>query len=240
MSTPTIAPRLLLEPVSPFAEPSAAEARIDDLLPSKEPNSLLMLVRDPEAVAKRLLHPDSQREVITTAVLGIAIGTAIFAIVAGPEAGPFAAARAAVLLAFNTFAGLIAALGPIYATSLLVAARIPLHRLVGVLLASAATGALLLGGLAPIALLLGRIDPVWAGPLALLGAFAIAGLTAGARIYRLLHLVAKAVRRYGTDAESPLRESELFRLKILARMALVIASLTGTLALWAFDPFLGG
>ena len=81
---------------------------------------------------------------------------------------------------------LAASLGPIYAASILLAARVPLARLVAALLASAATGSLVLAGLAPPLYLMWRLDSEWAGPLTLCAAFLLSGLSAGARIHRLL------------------------------------------------------
>lgn len=231
---PTAAPRLLIEPASPFSELEAELPRLEALLPPARPSLLSELYGPPAALAARLLDPEVRAEVIRTSILAIIIGTGLFAALATSHLGAWGSARAALLLAANTFLGLMGALGPIYATGLLVAARLPLSRWVGVLLSGAASSALLLGALGPIAHLAFRVDPLWAGPLSLAAAFLIAGLSGGLRLYRVLHALAHAVRG------EALRDGELFRLKIQARMALVFTALTGALGLWAFDPFLGG
>ncbi|MBK6685771.1 MAG: hypothetical protein IPG45_14970 [Deltaproteobacteria bacterium] len=231
---PTAAPRLLIEPASPFAEAELELPRLESLLPPERPSLLGDLYGAPGTLAGRLLDREARAEVVRISILAIVIGTALFAVLATSHLGAWGSARAALLLAANTFLGLMGALGPIYATGLLVAARLPLSRWVGVLLSGAASSALLLGALAPIAHLAFRIDPLWAGPLSLAGAFLVAGLSGGVRLYRVLHALAAAVRG------EALRDGELFRLKIQARMALVFTALTGALGLWAFDPFLGG
>jgi hypothetical protein len=125
---------------------------------------------------------------------------------------------------------------PIYAASILVAARVPLARLVAALLASAATGSLLLAGLAPPLYLLWRLDSEWAGPLLLTAAFLLSGGAAGARIHRLLSLLAESVTRAALgNPTAALSAEDTFRVGILARVSWMMVAFTSALGFWAFD-----
>jgi hypothetical protein len=131
---------------------------------------------------------------------------------------------------------LAASLGPIYATSILLAARVPLARLVAALLASAATGSLLLAALASPLYLLTRLNAEWAGPLMLTSAFLLAGSAAGARVHRLLGLMAEQVTRNALgDSAAKLSGEDAFRVGILARISCMVLAFTLALGFWAFN-----
>ncbi|MFP2934106.1 hypothetical protein ACLESO_55075, partial [Pyxidicoccus sp. 3LG] len=147
-----------------------------------------------------------------------------------------AAWLASALTALNVLLSLAVSLGPIYVTGILVAARVPLARLVAALLASAATGVLLLAGLAPPLYLLWGLDSEWAGPLMLTAAFLLAGGAAGLRVHRLLELMAESVTRTALgDPTAVLGEADAFRVGILARIACMMVAFTLALGVWAFD-----
>ena len=223
------------EPRSPFvgAEPEPGPS-LDELVEAQalvRPLAL-ELVSDPAAVVERILDPRRLEGLVVGALAVLVGSTALFAAGLMGAAGWPAVLRASALSALSVLLGLAAALGPIYATSLVVAARLPLAHLVGVLLAAVASGALLLPALAPAAHAALRFDPVWAGPLAAVASFGLFGLVTGARLWRLLFGLA--------EAAGPLDVGTRFRLRILARMALVFTGLTVSLAFWAFDAFVVG
>ncbi|HEX8437770.1 hypothetical protein, partial [Archangium sp.] len=166
----------------------------------------------------------------------IAVCTSAFAATSSAARGGDGQALSAALTSANVLMALAASLGPIYAASILVAARVPLARLVAALLASAATGSLLLAGLAPPLYLLWRLDGEWAGPLLLTGAFLLSGTAAGARIHRLLSLMAESVTRAALDNPTAMLSAEdSYRVGILARVSWMMVAFTSGLGFWAFN-----
>ena len=241
-STAMIARPRRFEPVSPFVAWSADErAPLPDLVDIEAPASLVAdLLRDPDAVVERLLDPQRIQSLVLGTLLVIGITTGFFGATAASGRFGGDVLRAGTLVPLNALMALAAALGPIYATGLLVAARLPLAKLVATLLSSAATGALILGALAPIPYALWEIDPVWAGPLSLVGAFALSAVVAGARMHGLLRMLAEAIAK-GTeegDKSGELSDGDRFRVGIIARMSLLFLAFTSALSMWAFDAFL--
>jgi hypothetical protein len=230
---------LSAEPLSPFmpwsaeerAPLSAQEAEADE-----ERGLLVELLREPSAIVERLLAPERLQGLVLGSVGLIAGCTSLFAATASAARGYGGAPGAAVLSSANVLLALAASLGPIYAASILVAARVPLARLVAALLASAATGSLLLAGLVPPLYLLWRLDPEWAGPLMLTSAFLLSGAAAGARIHKLLSLMAESVTRSALgNPQAVLSAEDSFRVGILARVSWMMVTFTSALAFWAFD-----
>lgn len=234
---PPLRPR---EPLSPFVAWSPADRRIPDALLGGEPTPSLLveLLRDPEAIVGRILDPARQLTLVVGAIGAAAAGTAFFT-------ATMAAARhlgvlwlPSLVAAFDFLLAVGAALGPIYATGLLVSARLPLARLIAAMLAATATGALLLGGLAPAVYALWQLDREWYGPLGFVAAFAFAGLAGGARLHELLTLLALRISRETRgDPSAVLSGEDAFRVGILARVAMMTLAFTLSLALWAFDAF---
>ncbi|MFY0565406.1 hypothetical protein ACN28E_16405 [Archangium lansingense] len=231
---------LTAEPLTPFM-PWSVEERAplpEPALPGEPERQLLVeLLREPSAIVERLLDPARLQGLVVGSVGVIAVGTSVFAATASAARGhgePWA--LPAALASVNVLMGLAASLGPIYAASILVAARVPIARLVAALLASAATGSLLLAGLAPPLYLLWRLDAEWAGPLLLTAAFLLSGAAAGARIHRLLSLLAEAVTRTALgNASAVLSPEDAFRVGILARVSWMMVAFTSGLGFWAFN-----
>jgi hypothetical protein len=226
------------EPLTPFM-PWSAEERAP--LPEVEEGGgerhlLVELLREPSAIVERLLDPGKLQGLVVGTVGIIGVSTLLFAASVSAASRWTEAWRAAGLTPLNVLMALAASLGPIYATSLLLAARVPLARLVAALLASAATGTLLLAGLAPPLYLMWRLDSEWAGPLMLTGAFLLSGAVAGARIHRLLHLMAETVTRAALGkADAQLSREDAFRVGILARVSWMLVAFTTALGFWAFN-----
>lgn len=227
------------EPLSPFM-PWSAEERAP--LPEQQAEAgeerglLVELLREPSAIVERLLAPERLQGLVLGSVGLIAGCTSLFAATASTARGYGGAFGAAALSSANVLLALAASLGPIYAASILVAARVPLARLVAALLASAATGSLLLAGLVPPLYLLWRLDPEWAGPLMLTSAFLLSGAAAGARIHKLLSFMAESVTRSALgNPQAVLSAEDRFRVGILARVSWMMVTFTSALAFWAFD-----
>jgi len=229
----------LSEQLSPFV-PWSSEDRsplAEDSSPASGAQSLLVdLLRDPAAVTERLLDPQRLQALVLGSAGIIAGCTSFFAAAATVARGKEAWWGSAALTSLNVLMSLAASLGPIYATGILLAARVPLARLVAALLASAATGSLLLAGLASPLYLLTRLNAEWAGPLMLTSAFLLAGAAAGARIHRLLSLMAEQVTRQSLGASTvKLSEEDAFRVGILARISWMMLAFTLALGFWAFN-----
>jgi hypothetical protein len=237
---PSRSPAVSAEPLTPFV-PWSAEERAP--LPEVEPaplderHLLADLLREPSAVVERLLDPARLQGLVVGSVGVIAGCTAFFAATVSAARGEGeAGGLASVLTALNVLLSLAVSLGPIYVTGILVASRVPLARLVAALLASAATGVLLLAGLAPPLYLLWGLDSEWAGPLMLTAAFLLSGAAAGARIHRLLNLMAQTVTRAALGRPTAvLSEADAFRVGILARVACMLVAFSLALGFWGFD-----
>lgn len=230
---------LSAEPLTPFMPWS-----VEERAPLPEPGSateperqlLVELLREPAAIVERLLDPARLQGLVLGSVGVIAVCTSVFAATSSAARGGDELALTAALTSANVLMALAASLGPIYAASILVATRVPLARLVAALLASAATGSLLLAGLAPPLYLLWRLDAEWAGPLLLTGAFLLSGAAAGARIHRLLSLMAESVTRAALDnPTATLSAEDSYRVGILARVSWMMVAFTSGLGFWAFD-----
>ncbi|HYH97025.1 hypothetical protein [Hyalangium sp.] len=231
----------LSEQLSPFVPWSSedrtplAEAEASTT-PSGSQPLLVDLLRDPAAVTERLLDPQRLQGLVLGSVGIIAGCTSFFAAAATVARGKEAWWGSAVLASLNVLMSLAASLGPIYATGILLAARVPLARLVAALLAAAATGSLLLAGLASPLYMLTRLNAEWGGPLMLTSSFLLAGAAAGARIHRLLRLMAEQVTRSALGASTmSLTEEDAFRVGILARISWMMLAFTLALGFWAFN-----
>jgi hypothetical protein len=229
------------EPLTPFL-PWSAEERVP--LPAEvgaspsEGSLLVELLREPTGIVDRLLDPSRLHGVVLGSLCAIVAGAGVFAQAtsAALHGGSLWWGRPVLLMSLNVLMALAASLGPIYAASLLVAARVPLARLVGALLAATATGSLLVGALAPPLYVLWRLDNEWAGPLMLLATFVLAGFVAGARIHRLLQTMALAVTRAALgDPAATLSAGDAFRVGIVARIAWMLLAFTLACGFWALD-----
>jgi hypothetical protein len=228
-----------VEPLSPFVS-WEAEERVPmsgDLLESDGQKSLVVaLLREPSQVVERLLDPSQAQSLVLGSLAAVAVGTGFFSVIGAFARGAESPAWSAALMVFDVLLAMGAALGPIYATGLVLSARLPLARLVSVLLSSAATGSLLLAGLAPPMFVLWRMDSNWWGPLALLSAFALGGAAGGFRAYQVLFGLAEAmVRASRRDAAAVLTPDDVYRVGILARVALMLVAFTTALAAFAFN-----
>jgi hypothetical protein len=233
----------LSEPLSPFVPWSSQDRtplqEVEPSTPAPGHQPLLVdLLREPSAITGRLLDPSRLQGLVLGSAGIIAGCTSFFAAAASVARGKEAWWGSAALTSLNVLMSLAASLGPIYATGILLAARVPLARLVAALLAATATGSLLLAGLASPLYLLTRLNPEWAGPLMLTSSFLLAGAAAGARIHRLLSHMAETVtsKALGDGATSAqLSAEDAFRVGILARISWMMLAFTLALGFWAFN-----
>lgn len=227
------------EPLSPFVAWSAeAQAPLSLEAPSAEGEgrgTLVEIITAPERFAVRVVEGRGMEATIA-GLLGVAVlGAAVFALVVRLDLGLLVAVGAGLRLALSVVLAVAAAIGPIHAAGVLVAARVPLPRLVAVMLASAAVGAAALAPLGPVVRFLHGHDAEWWGPLSLVGAFVVAAAVASVTLRRLL--LALAEEASSASGRGALSEGDLFRVGIVARMALVFLGYTSMLALWGVGAF---
>ena len=227
------------EPLSPFVAWSAeAQAPLSLEAPSDEGEgrgTLVEIITAPDRFAARVVEGRGM-EATTAGLLGVAaLGSAAFALIVRLDLGPLVALSAGLRLAMSVVLAVAAAIGPIHAAGVLVAARVPLPRLVAVMLASTAVGAAALAPLGPVVRFLHGYDAEWWGPLSLVGAFVVAAGVASVTLWRLL--LALAEEASAASGRGALSEGDQFRVGIVARMALVFLGYTSVLALWGVGAF---
>jgi len=222
-----------LEPLSPFVGWSRDErAALPETDEPAKPSLLIDLLREPASIVERMLDPRRLQSLIVGALAMLLAGATFFAAAIAFARG--ANAARSVLAAGALALAVAAALGPIWAVGVLVAARVPMARLVASLLSSVAAGAILLAGMAPPLFLAWRLDDHEAGPLGVVLAFGVAGLASGLRLRRLLLTMAESVTRTSLGcATARLSPDDEYRVGILARMAMVLLAFTCALAVWA-------
>ncbi|MBS2032955.1 MAG: hypothetical protein JST54_34100 [Deltaproteobacteria bacterium] len=217
-----------LEPLTPFL-PWEDDGRVPDPGDPGEPPLMVSILREPSKVATLLLDPQGTQRVVL-ASLGAAMACSLFRAVAVGQAFRLALAWPALELGLAVLLGAAAALGPVYAASLLLSARVPLGRLGAAMLAALAAGSLLLAGMAPPVVLAWRMDPVDLGPYAVLAAFVIVALVTAARLHRLLFELAQQTLAAVKGPTARLTPAETFRVGVVARIAWMMLGLTTVLA----------
>lgn len=238
-ATPTGARSPGREPLSPFVAWSAeaqAPLPLEALGAEREGRGVLVeIITDPERFAARVVEGRGMESTIA-GLLGVAVlASAAFALVVRLDLGLLVALGAGLRLALSVVLAVAAAIGPIHAAGVLVAARVPLPRLVAVMLAATAVGAAALAPLGPVVRFLHGHDAEWWGPLSLVGAFVVAAAVASVTLRRLL--LALAEEASADSGRGALSEGDLFRVGIVARMALVFLGYTSMLALWGVGAF---
>jgi hypothetical protein len=226
-------PPAVRETLSPFVrwDESDRAPLPDELLHQPERRSIATdLLRSPEAIIDQLASAAGAQRLILGAIGWIALGTFAFVLLQHSEATLLQRMRGAPLMALHLLAAVAATLGPIYGTSLLQQTRIPMTRLVATLVASMATGTILLGALAPLLSVIGQRGELQ-GPLATGIVFVLAGGTAGKRIHRLLVVQAESING-GT-----LSSDDAYRVGIVARVACVLLGLCTALVFRGLDLF---
>jgi len=195
------------------------------------PSLFLELLTRPDRIIERVLDPGRQTQLALWSLATVALGGLFFGAIAMSGFAPGIPVRSALLSTGNVLVALAAALGPIHAVSVLLAARVPLPQLVAVLVAATASGCLVLAALAPIPHAGWAADVGSWGPISTLACYAVAALVTGARLHALLRRLAAAVRPVPACAD------DHERIGALARGALLVVLFTNALAFWGFDAF---
>ncbi len=221
------------EELTPFVAWSseARSARPPELTGAREASLFDGFLNAPEAIVDRLLSPERVPALVVAAAAVTASCAAAYeaALVWGfhlPSARPIAMAPLMILLAEA------AAVGPIFAASVLAAARIPLARLGAALLAASATGALLMAALAPAIVVVIGFDREWLGPLSMVAAFLLAASVSGLRLYRLLMGMAERLYQREAGPTARLSPADAERAALVARLACMSVGFTLGLACW--------
>lgn len=232
-SLPMSPPAGIRDRLSPFLAWSEEDRAPlpDELLAAPDESIVVDLLNDPAAVVARLDAPVPLQRTVLASVAMIAAATSVLGLVVARAMGPGATFVTALLCVVDAFAALAAALGPIHATSVLLAARIPLARLVAIQLAGAAAGSVAAAALAPVVHVLWALDHLWMGPTALFLTFLAGAVVGGLRVWRLMHLHADRVSDGSLDVD------DAFRVGVVARVAMMATALTSALAFWTFETF---
>lgn len=224
------------EPLSPFV---AWQAEVRSPFPEallvrrREPSLLDALTRDPDEAARRLLLPEESHRFVVGALTVLVGSATAFAMVAAELRHAAHPLGAGLAFAANLLLALGAAVGPIHAAMVLMAARIPLSRLIAVLVGGLAAGGLLLLGFTPAVLAMQSLDDQLLGPAAIVGATLLAALRSGLQVHGvLLRLAERCLQSATGEAKAVLAERDAFRVGVVARISMMVLAFTASLALW--------
>lgn len=220
---------MMLECVSPFVDSRDDGPALADLLQRQPPSLLKELLTNPGAIAERMLDPaEAPKSMAQTLALLVATASLTGGFLASLSGGTVL--RAAALLPVAIVLAVGAAMGPVAATALIAGARLPWQLLAAALTAAVTAGVLTMVALVPVAVVLMRFDAEWAGPLAIVGAFVVAGIVSGLRIHAVLRALARVVcERTG----EPLAGERVGRINLVGRVAFVQLAFTMSLAVWS-------
>lgn len=232
---PALAP--LRDQLSPFLRWSEEDRRPLPALsaPASKPGWLARLLCDPSGTVADLAGSSGLQRTILRAVAVLATSTAVFALLTGQVLGSHRPLVNAAFYALWELAALAAAAGPVYGTGLVLGARVPLSRLVALLLASAATGVTLLASLSPLVLVIVRAELFQIGAVTFFALVFLGGAVAAARFRNLLHLFARGL----SPGHEALSREDAERVATLARVAAVVTAFTSTMAFWLVSGFDG-
>lgn len=217
-----------IELKSPFLRWSESDATLE-LPAAAPPSDLTALLGHPELVCERMVDPSRAPRLVVTAVVATGLATLAFCagcagLVSGRVEWQVLAAPIYVLLA------LAAATGPLYATSILLAARLPFARLVACVLTAGVVGALLSVAALPLIYLAWVADPEWVGALSVPAAFGLSAAAAASRLRVLLLGLAGLAQ-----GASPMSPGDEFRVRMLARISVMVLGFALTNAIWALE-----
>lgn len=220
------------EHLSPFLGWEEDAGRLPGPQDEPEDALLVQLLQAPTAVVDRVLDPARAQSTVL-ASLGIiagASGLAALIMLSGWEDAPRLRLVDAGLVALGMLGALAASIVPVWGLGVLRTVRMPFTQLVGLLTTSVAASSLLLVALAAAPAVLWRLDPEWAGPLAVVGAFIVAAFGCILRFRSQLLLVAS--RTLGEQADNS--PADLSRVKTFAHDAMLVLAFTNILAGWAW------
>lgn len=221
--------RPAIELGSPFAPALDEGVPLDDLLETQPRSLLRELLSDPRALAERLLDGRAATTMVDTATTLIVSSAVAGAALGSATNGSMP--RAMVLLPVALVLAVIAALGPVAASAVMVGARIPWRLLAGALTMATARGAMVLCASAPLSVLGMRADAIWLGPLMIVASFGLAGLSSGRLLRRMMEQAALVAWERSGASLGPER---MERVALVGRVGLVQLAFTLTIAVWSF------
>ncbi len=214
---------------TPFVPSHDDGLTLDDLLVAQPTSLLREMLNDPRALAERLLDGRAAKTMTDTA-LTLLVSSAVAGAALGTATGG-SAVRSMALLPIALVLAVVAALGPVAASAVMVGARVPWALLAGALTMATTRGAMVLCASAPLSVLAMRVDDEWAGPLVILTSFAVSGLLAGRLIRTMLEQSALVLWE---RAGSSLGGERLERVALVGRVGLVQLAFTLSIAVWSF------
>jgi len=222
------------EHLSPFLPWAAEDRRLPQTRDEADDALVIQLMQSPKAIVDRIMDPTRAQATVLASV-GVITGAGALAAVIMLSAWDDPQ-RSLALDAFMVSAGLLGALAasiaPIWGLAVLRTARMPITQLTAILTTSVAAASLLLVAMSAAPAVLWRIDGVWAGPLALVGAFLVAAVGCAVRFRSQLMLVALHSQAEGASTQPS--GADRSRIQAFARSAMMVLAFTNALAGWAW------
>ncbi len=223
------------EPLSPFLGWSEDDALLPTSPDTPDQALLVQLLQHPDAVVDRILDPAKAQATTlgSLAVTAACGGLAAVVMLSGWKPFPVLLLDAGMVV-LGLLGALAASLVPIYGASIVHTVRLPLGRLVAMLCAAVATAAIVLLAASVAPMVLWRVDPEWAGPLAIVGSFLLASAAGALRFRSLLGWLAeRSGVEAGLDRQPGPRLGDP-RLRAFARLAMLVLGFTHAVAGWAW------
>lgn len=223
------------EAISPFLGWRDEDAQLPAVQAEPDRALLVQLLQHPDVVVERILDP--ARAQATTlgslAVIAVCGGLAAAVMLAGWHHGA-ALLLDALMVVLGLLGALVAALVPIYGAAILHTVRLPLGRLVALLCAAVATASIVLLAASVGPMVLWSLDPEWAGPLSIVGAFLLASAAGALRLRSLVGWLVWHSRGAEASARTPGPHLEDPRLRAFVRVAMLVLGFTNAVAGWAW------
>ncbi len=220
------------EHLSPFLPWADEDRRLPSAKHDSDDALLVQLLQAPAAVVDRILDPARAQATVysSVAIIAGASGLASLIMLSAWHDPHRMALLNALMVAAGSLGALAASIAPIWGLGVLRTVRMPLPQLVALLTSSVAAASLLLVALSAAPAVLWRLDPDWAGPLALVGAFGTAAIGCAVRFRTQLLLLAQRAGVEGAEAS----HTDRARIELFARNAMLVLAFTNTLAGWAW------
>ncbi len=218
------------EQLSPFLSWQAEDRCLSHTHDDGDDALIIQLMQSPGSVVDRILDPQRAQATVLSSVGITAAAGALASVImlSAFDAPERTLALDAAMVAVGLLGALAASIAPAWGLGVLRSVRMPISQLVAILTTSVAAAALLLVAMSAAPAVLWRIDPVWAGPLALVGAFGVSAMGCALRFRSQLLLLAQ----HGSTEEPS--EADRTRIKLFARNTMLVLAFTNTLAGWAW------
>ncbi len=223
------------EALSPFLTWTEDDALLPALDDGPDRSLLVQLLQHPEAVVERILDPAKAQATVlgSLAVTAACGGLGAVVMLSGWKDLPVLLLDASMVVV-GLLGAMVAALVPIYGAAILHTVRMPLRLLVALLCAAVATASIVLLAASVGPMVLWRLDPEWAGPLAIVAAFLLASAAGALRFRSLLGWLAWHSGDSASSARQPSPRLEDHRLRAFVRVAMLVMGFTNAVAGWAW------